>query len=224
MENKRIIRPASPNDLEEMLRIENEAWPVELRATEKMLRSRLETFPEGNFVAISDGHLDGFVCTQIVKYNNDIVTKNWYEATDNGYIKKTHDYNGDYGYGVSLSVLPTAPHRTPFQLLEAAGKMAVGFNLKGGLLGARIPSYHKYADQVPIEEYVFKKNKRGKYLDPEINLYFKAHFKPIKILKDFIKDPASMNYGVLLEWRNGFYPLGRVFPPIRKWLVQVTKM
>jgi hypothetical protein len=224
MEAKIIIRQATFSDLNAMLYVENEAWPVALRANEKMFYSRIETFPEGNFVAVFDNDLVGFVCTQIIKFDKKNISKTWYEATDNGYIKKTHNYNGDYMYGVSLSVLPSATHLTSFRLLEATGKMAVGFNLKGGILAARIPSYYKYADHVQVEDYVFKRNKRGKFLDPELNIYYKAHLRPVKILKDYINDPDSLNYGVLLEWRNRFYYLGKAIPPLRKWLVKLTNM
>jgi hypothetical protein len=224
MENDIIIRLATLNDLKALLHVENSVWPAGLCASEEKLQSRIETFPEGNFVAVSNGKIVGFVCAQIVKYDPKNHAKTWYAATDNGYIKKTHTYSGDYMYGVSLSVLPFVSRIVSSKLLEATGKMAVRYNLKGGILGGRIPSYHKYATKIPVEEYVFKKNKRRKYLDPELNIYAKAHLKPIKILKDYFNDPESMNYGVLLEWHNKFHWIGKVFPPIRNWLAALTEM
>jgi hypothetical protein len=190
----------------------------------KKLSSRIETFPEGNFISVCNGEINGFVCTQIIKHNKDNMSKTWYEATDNGYIKRTHTYNGNYMYGVSLSVLPSVSHKTSFKLLEATAKMAVSFNLKGGILGARIPSYHKYADKMTVENYVFQKNKRGRFLDPELNIYVKAHLAPIKILPNYFKDPESLNYAVLLEWRNPLYLLGKLFPALRGLLVNMTEM
>ena len=120
MQDKTIVRLATIDDLESMLCVEAKVWPDELRASMKKLSSRIETFPEGNFISVCNGEINGFVCTQIIKHNKDNMSKTWYEATDNGYIKRTHTYNGNYMYGVSLSVLPSVSHKTSFILTSAS--------------------------------------------------------------------------------------------------------
>jgi len=70
--------------------------------------------------------------------------RTWNEATDYGYIKNSHDPEGNSPYGVNLSVSPRSQGRVSVALLEAVGKLAVRHNFKQTILGGRIPSFARY--------------------------------------------------------------------------------
>lgn len=206
------IRKAKLEDIPEILKIEKLAWREEKAATQEMFKSRIDTFSEGALVAIADGKIVGVVATEIVNYNESEM-KNWYEITDNGYIAKTHNPKGDTLYGVDLSVDPDYQNKgIGKKLMEAVGRLAIKYNLKQGILGGRIPNYHKFADKMSVEEYIKiekEANEEGIPLDPEILFWRKEYWnvglKIVKVIPNYFKDPESLNYGVLLIWKNPFY-------------------
>ncbi len=203
------IRQAKIGDIPEILEVEKETWGKRGAAAKEMFESRIETFPEGTLIAEIDGKIVGVVATEIVNYNFKKNSYSWYEITDNGYIKNSHNSNGDTIYGVDLSVVPSYQGlKVGSKLLEVIGKLAIKYNIKQGMLGGRLPGYYKYANKMSVEEYVnatVETEKGIKPLDPEINFYKKAGLKIIKIIPNYYEDPESLNYGVLLLWENPFY-------------------
>jgi ribosomal protein S18 acetylase RimI-like enzyme len=208
MKNKIKIRQAKIEDIPQILEAEKAAWGEERAATFEMFESRIKTFPEGNLVAVLDGKIVGVVVVEIINSNllNNFST--WYEITDNGFIAKTHNPKGDTLYGVTLSVHPLYQNRgIGKELMIAVGKLAIKHNLKGGLLGARIPHYHKYADKIKVGDYVkiTQKDQNDIPPDPELMFYQRLGLKIIKIIPNYFDDSESLNYGVLMLWENPFY-------------------
>ena len=208
MSKKVKIRQARSGDIDGILRVEKEAWGESQAANRKMFESRLKVFPEGTLVAELDDKIIGVVVTEIVSYDIEKQSFTWYEVTDNGYLKNSHNKDGDSLFGVDLSVLPDAPRGTGSKLLGGVGKLAIRYNLKRGILGGRIPEYCKYKDKYTPEEYLKQtiiKDGKKVPLDPEIRFYKKADLKIIKVIPNYYKDPESLDYGVLLVWNNPFY-------------------
>ncbi len=207
------VRQARVEDIEGILNVEEEVWPEKLRATKVQFESRIKTFSEGTIVALVDGTIIGVVATEIVDYDFSAPPLTWNEITDNGFIKKTHDPCGDTLYGVDLSVSPFGIGASNL-LMQEIGKLTIRRNLKRGILGARIPRYHKFADKMTAEEYV--RNKRGsRPIDPELIFYTRLGLRITRIIPNYIKDPESCNYGVLLVWNSPFY--GKPFPRFWSW-------
>jgi GNAT superfamily N-acetyltransferase len=208
MKNKIKIRQAKIEDIPQILEVEKAAWGEGRAATFEMFESRIKTFPHGNLVALANNKIIGVMATQIMNYDLEKNAFTWYEATDNGYIKKTHDPKGDTLYGVDLSVHPLYQNKgVGKKLMISVGKLAIKYNLKQGVLGARIPNYHKYADKIKVEDYV-KINKNEKTNippDPELMFYQKLGLKIVKVIPNYFDDPESLNYGVLMVWKNPFY-------------------
>lgn len=200
------ICPAKIKDIPEILEIENKAWGKDKAATEDMFKSRIETFPEGTLIAVLNNKVVGVLSSEIVNYDsNKLLT--WYEITDNGYIKNTHILTGDTLYGVDLSVHPDYQNKgIGKELMIAIGKLIIRYNLKQGVLGARIPYYYKFADKISVEEYIRLKNKKNDIVpDPELLFYQKLGLEILKIIPNYFKDPESLNYGILMAWKNPFY-------------------
>lgn len=205
------VRRAQPGDIEGILAIEEEVWPFGLRATREQCVSRMQTFPEGIFVAEIDGEtLVGTVMTQIIKYEPDKVPLSWNQITDNGFIKKSHNPGGDTLYGVDLSCSRFGGNSSKI-LMEQVGKLIISLQLKRGILGGRIPRYYKFADKMSAEEYINAASNRRRP-DPELIFYTKLGCRISGLIPEYIDDPESCNYGVLLIWDNPFY--GKPFPKI----------
>lgn len=203
------IRQAKIQDIPQILSVEKGTWGEECAASKEMLESRLKIFPEGFLVAESDGDIIGLVVVERVNYDFRKNSYTWYQITDNGFIKNSHRPDGNVLYGVDLSVLPAFQRKgVGSKLLEAVAKLAVRFNIKQGMLGGRLPDYHKYAEKMSPEEYLYTaiRSKDGERpLDPEVTFYKKAGLKIVKIIPDYFKDSESLNYGVLLLWENPFF-------------------
>jgi len=226
---KVCIRQLRISDIPHAIEVEKAAWQPHCSDdyvfTPAHLQSQIETFPEGALGAFIDDVLVGFVITEIVDSSFVESVSNWDEMTDKGYIKNTHNYKGDTMYGVDLSVHPVlAPWGTSEQLLYAEGRLAIRMSLKRIILGGRIPRYYKYASRMSPEQYINALHpKSNKPLDPEIQLYIKAGLRVIKILPDYMPDPESMNFGVLMEWRNPFHGVTKHFKLLGHLLSSIAK-
>src|SRR6266700_6693248 len=126
-------------DLDELERVEAEAWGEDMRATREMLKSRLEVFPEGMIGARIDGKLIGYVALLMIhsKSLGDHLT--WEGISDGGSILTTHTPEGDCLYGISLAVSPGAAKSIAVLLVKAGQKLSLRKALKGIFLGSRIP-------------------------------------------------------------------------------------
>lgn len=200
MADKIKIRQAKLEDIPQILAIEGGAWGSEKSASKEMFESRIKTFSEGVLVAENSDKIVGVVVIERVNYDLKNNAFTWYQITDNGFIKNSHNPNGDTIYGVDLSVSPDFQNSgIGSKLLENIGKIAIRYNVKRGMLGGRIPDYHKHADKIGVEDYVKSD------IDPEVRFYRRAGLKIIKIIPNYFKDSESLNYGVLLLWENPFY-------------------
>ena len=231
MRRKIRVRQARIDDIEAMLLVERKAWPENLRASREMYQSRLATFPQGTLVAEVDGKIEGIVVVEIVNFRSISHVRSWNEATDYGYIRKSHNPQGNTLYGVNLSVSPQTQSAVAVTLLEAVEKLAIKLDFKQILLGGRIPRFARYLRQYchkksisvisdeerdRIAEYYMRAtNRREHPLDPEINFYQKVGTKTIKLLPNYFEDPESLDYGILLLWTNPFY--GKPFRRFWSW-------
>lgn len=224
-----VIRRLKFSDIPQAMEVEKAAWQPHCSDKyvfkPEQLQSQIETFPEGALGAFVGDSLVGFVITEIVSSQFVESVSTWDEMTDNGYIKRAHSVDGDTMYGVDLSVHPRlAPWGVSKLLLYAEGKLAIKMSLKRIILGGRIPRYYKYADKMAAEQYVYATHpKSGKPLDPELQLYLKSGLKIIKILSNYMPDPESMNFGVLLEWKNPFYDATKHFKPLGLFLGSIAR-
>ncbi len=202
MKGKAKIRSATMADLSALLEIDREIWP-DFPATEEMFKSRIETFPEGQFVAVIDGKMVGSVFSQLINYEDwESRDFTWDEITDFGTIRQTHNPKGDSVYGVGLAVLKKYQGSGISQLLIIEViRLCIERVLQQILLGTRIPAYHRHSE-MSVDKYIFSTDSSGRSLDPELRLYQKYGSEVVKALPKYINDPESLDYGVLIKWLN----------------------
>jgi ribosomal protein S18 acetylase RimI-like enzyme len=220
---KVIYREARIEDANQISVLEKEVWGSNA-ATLANIKNRIETFSSGNVIALSGEKIVGYVCGVII---NDETAKNsrtWYEYTDNGNIRGAYDPEGKTFFGVSLTVSNIIRNSgIGSRLLLEIARMAIENNLERGILGGRLPFYYK-KKKLPVEKYVELKGQDGKLFDPELRLYCRMGLKIIKLQKDYFKDPESLDYGVILEWKNPFYRLTSAFPFLSRPLSKLFKL
>lgn len=206
----------------EFIRINKAVWDdltlPEYVWTEEMLRSQLSTCPEHLYCAFEGGKMvgtaSGFRCDEedFKRY------RTWLEKTDNGYFSH-HKPHGRVGFGADLSMVSGASPRTSSRLMLSLLVYGVlGSGVKALYLGSRIPGYRRHKE-MKVEEYVFGKRKSGKPFDPELYFYLKNGFKIVEVIPEYMHDPESLDYGVLIRWDNPFYNLTRIFPFLR-WIIK----
>lgn len=207
------IRPAKVTDIPRYLEIVEEVWPEQLSVAEDQVRKRLELNPDGVVVAEVDGRVVGMATGILLDSYDFDHPMSWYETTADGWCT-THCPGGKVVFGVDLTVsAKDAPSGTVDALAVGQGRYAIASGAKYYVFGERLPKYHLYADSMSVEEYAAARDADGKYIDPQIGMYQRVPGLSIVCpIKDYIDDPESLNWGLLLRWRNPFYGLpGRKF-------------
>lgn len=205
------FREACKNDIDKIVALEKKVWGTNA-ATKENITNRIKTFPKGNIVGELEGQIVGYVGTVIMNQEFADRCKTWYEYTDNGNAVSVFDPMGDILFGISLTVdTDTRNKGVGSSLLLNVARMSIENRLKAGILGGRLPYYHKKKD-LSVDEYAALKNSSGKIYDPELRLYNRMGLKIVKLQEDYFNDPESLNYGVILRWNNPFYQLTRWFP------------
>lgn len=172
---------------------------------EKDIEYSIENFPEGQVVIKVNNQLAGSALSIMVDYSK-YKKQHTYKKVTGNYTFNTHNDKGDVLYGIDVFIKPEFRElRLGRRLYDYRKELCERLNLKGIAIGGRIPSYHKYADEITPKEYL-QKVKRKEIHDPVLNFQLSNDFHPSKILKGYLEgDVASNEYAVLLEWDNIYY-------------------
>lgn len=198
------IRTYTMNDYEALLTVQREAFPPpfpeELWWKREQIAAHAATYPDGAMVAICDGEIAGSSTSLLVTFTGEPHT--WEEVSDNGYIRGSHDPEGDSLYGIDLCVRPSYRSRgIAAALYEARKSLVVRTGLKRFLAGCRIPGYHQAADEMSAEEYV-RQVVLGERKDLVLSFMLRQGLKPVQVMDGYLEDEESLNKAVLVEWKN----------------------
>lgn len=213
------MRQLREDELPRYLEIQEQEWDETMATSIEKLRSRFEVFPEGLLAAVDgDGSVVG--CATLLLINGyDVEDQgSWEQITDNGWCT-THDPEGDIVFGVDVSIARGAPRVTLYMGYLEAIRVCLAHGASGVLWGSRMPRYHRYVDSMSPQEYIETKSSKGRYLDPEVELYSRLPgIKVLGVVEDYFKDWESMNCGVMLFWSNPLH--GRRVPkPLQRIVV-----
>jgi hypothetical protein len=213
-----IIRAFRPDDIDAYVAIQETAWDETMAAAESKLAERFRIFPDGLFVAEHGGKVVGCATFIRIPGYDELMKPSWEDLTDNGWCS-THVEDGTTLFGVDLSVAKGAPRLAAPLLFMSAMEFGMSLGVDAIIWGGRMPRYHKYAETMSPEEYLFTRTRSGRYLDPEVHLYSRIPGIEIRgVIPEYFKDFESLNNGVLLRWAN---PIAR-FPFLRPFSRQVT--
>ncbi len=201
---KVVRRQATLDDVDAIFQLDQEVW-TEFPGTREMFASRIETFPEGNFVSVVENKVVGYLCEQFINFDLDHPKPfTWLEITDNGMLKKSHNPKGNYVYGVSMMVSNKFQgFGIGTQLILCGWGLMISNNKWGTFIGSRIPDFQKSG--MSIDKYISQVREDSLSIDSELRLYQKDGCKTIMVLPNYISDPESGNYGVLVYRYNPFH-------------------
>lgn len=202
--NQLKVRPYNLSDRDELIALQKAAFPAPYPEDQlwnvDQIRSHIEVFQSGAMAAFVDGQLVGSCTSLLIHYDGK--PHNWYEISDNGYIRASHQADGDSLYGIDLCVHPAFRGRGVAKALYNARKeLVMKLGLKRFIAACRIPNFKQYSDRLTCEEYVGQVF-QGELYDPVLTFIFGQQLQPLQILDNYLEDEESLNKGVLVEWRN----------------------
>ncbi|WP_246281980.1 GNAT family N-acetyltransferase [Nitrosopumilus ureiphilus] len=200
-----IIRNMRQADIPKVVELQKAAFPV--MAAEgvywkpEQLKVHLQIFPQGQFVAEYNKKIIGSCSSLIVRLDPEYKDHTWKDACGDSFLKN-HDPKGDSLYGADVSSHPN--HRrlgVATKLYSARQALAIKLNLRRIIAGGRLFNYCDFAKELSPIEYVVKV-KRHEIKEPVLTFQLRNHFKFVKILPNYMKDPRSLNYATFIEWKN----------------------
>jgi len=202
-----IIRNYQTKDFNALIEIQSECFPPpfpsELWWNKEQLTNHVNLFPEGALCIEIDGKIVSSLTSLCVNFDPSQPHHTWAEATDNGYIRN-HDPNGNTLYIVDISVRPLYRSLGLGKIMmQSMYHIVIQMGLDRLLGGGRMPGYCKVASKMTALEYIDAVT-AGKLHDPVISFLLRSGRLPISVVENYLDDEESLNYGVLMEWKNPF--------------------
>ena len=175
--------------------------------TKGPLTGQINTFPDGQFVAMLGDTVVGYCATFRIAEEIALAAHDWTSITGNGYASR-HDPEGDWLYGMEVCVDPECRgYRTGERLYNERKQLCQALNLQGVVFAGRLPSLRQRLKKfTSVEEYVEAiRSKEQK--DPVLSLQLHQGFEVHGIIPHYLDaDHDSMGYGIHLVWRNPKVP------------------
>lgn len=173
--------------------------------SEAQLRSHLEVFPEGQFVATAreTGRVVGVASSLIILWDDYEFTYDWRTFTANGFFTNHDPAAGRTLYGAEVMSDPQfrgagigkALYQARRELVERLGLLRIR-------AGARLRGYHRYAKAMSAEDYALKVV-RGELTDPTLSFQLAQGFHVMAVVESYLRhDPESLGFAAVIEWIN----------------------
>ena len=204
--HKLELRNLKESDYEDVREIMNLVYPSSLGAwTKDQFLSMIKRFPEGQICVEDNGQVLAAALTMVVKFSKLGQNHSYKDVVGDGHIRN-HDPDGDYLYGIDVFVHPEYRElRLGRRLYEARKELCEILNLKGIIIGGRIPGYEEYKAEMTPRQYVQAVRDKQLY-DPVLTFQMSNDFRILNLIKNYLPgDHESKAYGVLLMWNNISY-------------------
>ncbi|MCS6824856.1 MAG: bifunctional GNAT family N-acetyltransferase/carbon-nitrogen hydrolase family protein [Cytophagaceae bacterium] len=173
--------------------------------TKEEYKTQLKKFPEGQLCIEDNGRVVAACFSIIIDYDEFRDKHTYKEVTDDG-LFNTHNPDGDTLYGIDIFVDPEYQNlRLGRRLYDARKELCEKLNLRGILIGGRIPGYKNYAKELTPRAYIEQVRNKEIY-DPILTFQLNNEFHIRKVLTNYLpSDKDSKSNAVLLEWHNVYY-------------------
>ena len=199
------VRQARPADVGGIVALVDRAYDRMSGYSRGMIRGQINNYPEGQFVAIYEGKISGYCATMRIDERLALAPHSWDEITNDGFGSR-HDPTGDWLYGFEMCVDPDVRGtRIGQRLYDVRKALTERLELKGIVLGGRMPGYARNRRKVAGPEEYVEQVRAGKLRDPIIGFQLRNGFEPIGILKRYLpEDRASAGNAVHMVWYNPY--------------------
>ena len=181
--------------------------------SESDIQAHIERFPHGQFAAQrisgpSAGNCVGMAVTMRTSRSPSAPVLPWREAIGDMRLA-AHEAAGEWLYGVEMAVHPMYQRGGIGTGLYDARKQLVGsLKLRGWYMVGMLMGYESQADDMDVVEYGSRVMAR-ELDDPTVTMQMNRGFTPLRVITDYVDEPAAGNAGVLLVWENPQYAPGR---------------
>lgn len=203
------LRHPTVDDIPAILSLHRRCFPCPGAAgapwNEERLRSHLQIFPEGQWLAEMDGRVVGVASALIVSLGLDPLRRHTYDGITDGGFFHNHDPRGDTLYGADLYVDPDHRKRgIGAALLGAHRELCRRLELRRILAGARLWHDGEHPARLDPEEYL-RQARDGRIADPVLAFLLRQGFVVHGILPNYLRDAGPKAHAALVEWTNPDY-------------------
>ncbi|WP_051908584.1 GNAT family N-acetyltransferase [Candidatus Odyssella acanthamoebae] len=187
---------AQPTDLADLVKLEAQCWPEHLRAPEQELNSRLERFPEGQFVIKQEEKIVGVIYTQRIT-DMHLLSKVRFDQ-----VGTLHDSLGDTLQLLGFNIVPEMQDRGfGDQILEFVLQLAFSKSGIKKIVGVTRCKNYKGNFHIPINEYVQQHIDSPEGIDPILRFHTSHGAKIVNILQTYRpEDIDNQGAGILIEY------------------------
>jgi len=221
-DHKLHLRQLQLDDYDDVRKIMDYIYPTMGGAwTREQFEAMISRFPEGQLCIEDKGTVVAAALSLIIDAAIYGEHHTYDQIVGDGTLKN-HDPDGDYLYGIDVFVHPDYREmRLGRRLYDARKELCETLNLKGIIIGGRIPGYKKYAENMKPGRYV-QMVKNREIVDPVLSFQLSNDFHYKKVVPGYWpEDHKSKGYGVILEWNNIYYEEKRRLIPRVKTYVRL---
>jgi 4-aminobutyrate aminotransferase/(S)-3-amino-2-methylpropionate transaminase len=190
-------RPEHAGQLEELQRTCFPTLDDRERFKAAHYRSHTELYPDGQFVALDGDRVVGATTTVRMDFDFEHFNHTFADIFRGGWLT-SHQPGGEWLYGADIGVHPDYRGRGIAMALYAARQEVVWRQgLRGQVTAGMIPGYGAVKAQMSAQEY-FQRVVDRRASDPTLSMQMRVGFEPRALLANYLHDPVSDNYSVLI--------------------------
>jgi 4-aminobutyrate aminotransferase/(S)-3-amino-2-methylpropionate transaminase len=160
-------------------------------------RHHVDLFEDGQFVVVDGDRVVGATTTLRLAFDFDHIDHTFADIIQGGWLT-SHQPGGDWLYGADVGVTPEYRGNGIGTALYAARQEAVWrLGLSGQVTAGMIRDYGAVKDQISAQDY-YQRVVDGRVKDSTLSMQLGVGFAPKALLANYLHDPASDNYSVLL--------------------------
>src|SRR3989442_9522229 len=190
-------RPEHAPQLEELQRVCFPTLADAERFKAAHYRKHIELFADGQFVALDGDRVVGATTTLRRHVDFQHIDHTFADIIQGGWLT-SHEPDGDWLYGADLGVDPAYRGRGLARALYAARQETVWrLGLKGQVTAGMISGYGAVKDRMTAQAY-YDDVIAARRTDPTLSMQLRIGFEPRALLANYLSDPVSDNYSVLI--------------------------
>ena len=160
-------------------------------------RKHVDLFEDGQFVVLDGDRVVGATSTIRLHFDFQHIDHTFSDIIQGGWLT-SHQPDGDWLYGADMGVAPAYRGRGLGTALYAARQEAVWrFGLQGQVTAGMIRDYGAVRDRISAQDY-YRGVIEGRIKDATLSMQLAVGFEPRALLANYLNDPSSDNYSVLL--------------------------